>query len=75
MKTEYEHIRFVKIDGTLWWRCHSNGTKDQLGIIEWYSNRKRYEFSGTKNEGHCPSFTTDCLRDIADFMGQLKELK
>lgn len=76
MKTRYKYIHFVKL---LWskqqsedfWGCFNNKTGDRLGTVDWFDNWQQYELSTSENAG----FTIGCLRDIADFMQQLKELR
>lgn len=68
MKTKYKFIHFVEVTSN-WWGCYNNRTKVHLGTVELFS--EQYEFAGMRGAW----FTAGCLRDIADFMDQLKELR
>jgi hypothetical protein len=66
MKTKYRFIEFKSCVGS--WRCFN--TKDPstlLGEIAFYSKWREWEFLPNPGTG----YTIECLRDIADFIGQL----
>jgi len=72
MKTKYKHIYFEQISSLgrfhASYICRNNKTASMLGHIDWYPDWKRYVFEGGRN---C-FFDASCLRDIIDFMEQLK---
>ena len=83
MKTRYRYIQFEKIEvkdrsgniGSMWWTCWSNEPEsvDELGYVEFYPQWKCWVFTASDN--NLTILSAGCLRDIADFMDQLKEPK
>ncbi len=71
MKTKYKHIYFEQ-GGQLYskvnWLCRNKKTDDLLGEIEFYDQWNKWTFSGSMNS----VFDTSCLKDIINFMEQLK---
>ena len=70
MKTRYNHIHFIESSGQKekYWLCCNNKTNAGLGIVEYYSRWRRWVFTGYESA----IFDSSCLRDIADFLDQLK---
>ena len=69
LKTEYKYIVFKKELGS--WACKNKKHGDHLGTVVYSPMWKQFVFqprSGTE-------FSTDCLRDIADFLEQLNKQK
>ena len=71
MKTEYTHICFEIIERkpkTNVWVCLNKKSRQELGRIKWYGPWRQYCYH--------PSFqavySASCLRDIVDFIDQLK---
>lgn len=73
MKTKYNHIHFVKqptlFENHLAYSCRNNKSKCLLGQIYYYPPWRKFVF--------CPHgpvfFDKSCLRDIIDFLEQLKK--
>ncbi len=71
MKTEYEYIRFVKMEDkpkakTPRWVCRNNKSNDELGIIKWFSSWRQYCYFATG-----PAvFSKGCLQDIISFISE-----
>jgi hypothetical protein len=72
MKTKYKHIYFKKIppEKGLWY-CFNNSTGIGLGCISWYAPWHQRVFEPAPNIQAV--FSDDCLKDIVDFMRQLRE--
>jgi len=70
LKTKYKYIYFDESDlfGRRW-IIKNNKTKNILGYLEFYKPWKQWVFSANENA----VFNDQCLRDILDFMGQLKD--
>ncbi len=73
-KTEYRFIRFVPFaslfaDSPKVWYCQNKRQQSRLGECAYYPQWKQYIFCA---ENPRVVFSTDCLRDIAHFMEQLK---
>ena len=66
-KTEYRFIKFVEFTGG--WLCKNRKNEYTLGIVDYHASWKQHVFQA---EGPHIIFSTDCLRDIAHFMEQLK---
>ncbi len=71
VRTEYEFIRFEEIENpgkkTGCWDCVNKKYGAPLGVIGWYGGWRQYVFQPLPD---C-EFSAGCLRDIADFIGQL----
>ena len=75
MQTRYEFINFVEVFEkafTTKWICRNNETRIELGAVEWYSYWSQYCFTPASTRS---VFSAGCLRDIADFIEQLKNKK
>lgn len=71
MKTQYDFINFVKIEDkpkTSVWSCRNNHGGYELGQVKWYPAWRQYCFMFHDNT----VFNIGCLKDIIDFIGQLK---
>lgn len=75
MKTKYRFIHFLPVEKDFAsfgeWICHGNKDDVKLGVCEYYSPWKQWQFVPA---GENVAFTADCLRDIAHFMQQLPKL-
>ena len=70
MRTKFKYIHFVEQpDEPNIWDCRNTKHGDDLGVVFYYHPWKIFGFIP---EGR-PVFSADCLRDIAEFMEQLKE--
>jgi len=69
MRTKYKYIEFVPtvLDGH--WNCLNRRGKETLGSVSFYQQWKQYIFE--PEELNCCVFSSDCLRDIAEFLDQL----
>ncbi len=83
MKTKYKHIFFVKDkefsemntnDGQQYhqlWSCYNSKQGRKLCYIIWYQYQRQYCLHFTSADNIVLS--TDCLRDMADFLDQLNK--
>ena len=76
MKTRYKYIHFERVPHCLCggfplWDCRNNKTDNGLGVIGWCAQWREYVLTPDQNT----IFSADCCRDIADFLGQLNEVK
>jgi hypothetical protein len=72
MKTEYQFLHFVKVEQkpkTMVWSCQAHHGNDELGIIKWFASWRQYCYFPSVQS----VYSTGCLKDIADFIDQLKE--
>ena len=65
MKQIYKYIEFLYLGQR--WTCLNKVRRDQLGVLEYNHNWKKWEYVPREGTGYTPG----CLRDIADFMDQL----
>ena len=72
MKTQYKYIHF-EIDAIEngEWVIYNNKTTDILGYVNYYGPWKQWTAEFQKDY----VFNTQCLLDIADFLGQLNKGK
>lgn len=74
MKTKYKYIHFDKDEKPLIhevsYVCRNNRTKGHLGVVT-IGDFGKWEFQPKPMTG----YTIQCLRDIADFIGQLPRVK
>lgn len=71
MKTEYQYIKFVEMIATGKTRrftCHNIHENGSLGEVKWYGAWRQYCYFPTAQA----VYSEGCLKDIADFMAQLK---
>lgn len=68
MKTHFRFIEFKPENGA--WVCRNNKHGSVLGRVEWFEPWKRWVFQCAEAD---VIFSSDCLRDIAEFMDGLKE--
>ena len=71
MKTEYKYISFKLIatkPKTTVWQCYNNKSGNRLGVIKWYPGWRQYIFEVTARA----IYSIDCLKDIEDFIKELK---
>jgi hypothetical protein len=71
MKTKYKYIHFKKIvdkPKTSIWSCLNNKSGAELGRIKWYAPWRKYCYFPTVQA----VYDTGCLKDIIDFISQLK---
>ena len=66
MKTHYKYIQFSQYGQE--WLCINNKTL-LLGHVVFVSKWREWEFCPEPDCG----FSIDCVRDIADFLGQLNQ--
>lgn len=74
MQTEFEYIRFDKIDDTgktTVWACVNKRFEFNLGTIRWYSGWRQYVFVPNPNT----EFSAGCLLDVVTFIGQLMAIR
>jgi len=75
MQTKYEYLLFEKAAQqplkTSVWECKNAYSGTVLGIVKWYSGWRQYCYCPTVHTVYGPGY----LKDITDFMGQLKEEK
>ena len=67
MKTRYKHIEFSQIGGQ--WRCLNIHQRTIIGSAEYVLQWQKWEYVPHAGTG----YTSDCLRDIAQFLDHLKE--
>lgn len=67
MKTRYRFIHFEKPPTSHLWHCYASAGQVELGFLEYHYPWKQWQFVPSPET----AFTTDCLRDIASFIGQL----
>jgi hypothetical protein len=70
-KTKYKYIHFepIRKDEGPGWYCFSNLGKNCLGLVEWYARWKQWQYVPAPKT----AYTSECHRDIADFMDQLEK--
>lgn len=78
-KTKYKYIHFVESEnkeliysGKKGWEIKNNKTKALLGYLFWYTQWKDWCF--TQSESGV-IFNDGCLKDVVDFIKQLKDDK
>lgn len=73
MKTEYQYLTFDKTEKqpvkTSKWNCRNRKSQTILGEIKWHSAWRQYCYFPTVQA----VYSDDCLKDISDFIKQLKE--
>ncbi len=72
LKTSFKHIRFDRVcqhDKTSEWNCLNQGGTF-LGRVAWYAPWRQYCFYTEDDE---TVFSAGCLRDIAEFMTELRK--
>ena len=72
IQTVYKYIEFVRTDSgkakTQKWYCMNRNHGERLGVISWYGAWRQYCY-----EPICAAtYSAGCLKDIADFIGQLQ---
>ena len=74
MKTKYKSIEFEETTtfsgGKAIWRCVNSKSREQLFRVIYYVHWRRYVSCDTETNA---VFSSDCHRDIADFLGQLNK--
>ena len=71
MKTEYKYFEFIHDTDTNSWICKTNkkvGATFTLGTVEYYPPWKQYCYFPSGDT----VYSDTCLKDIADFLQQLK---
>lgn len=68
MKTRYRFIHFEQTSGGIW-LCYANKGNYELGFCEPYPKWHQWQFAPERGA----FFTSDCLTDIAHFLGQLEK--
>jgi hypothetical protein len=71
IKDRYQFIHFIKVKDrpkTSVWSCRNNRTGEELGVIEWYGPWRQYIYHPTVRA----VYSSGCLADIGDFIGQLE---
>ena len=71
MITVYKYIHFEEVEHDLW-MCSNNKTNAWLCTIEYYSPWRQYVT--VQFDPDCV-FNSSCLRNIAEFLEQLKSVK
>ena len=72
LKTKYEFITFQKVADkpkTTVWVCINNKSKDRLGMVGYFPGWHQYCYSPFFDT----SYSAGCLRDIAEFMENLRK--
>ncbi len=73
LKTEYKYIKFVEIEKkpkTKVYSCRKNSdTEIELGIVKWFGPWRQYCFYPSDDT----IFNAGCLKDIQDFIEQLRK--
>jgi len=73
MQTKYEYLVFEKAGQqppkTSVWECKNTKSGTVLGIVKWHSAWRQYCYFPTVQT----VYSARCLKDITDFIGQLKE--
>jgi hypothetical protein len=72
MNTRYTYIHFVKKEDkpkTSVWSCCNNKSNVELGEVRWMPQWRQYCFFPTVQA----VYSADCLKDIDDFIDQLKK--
>ena len=70
LKTSYQYLSFIKMKDnpkTSVWSCQTRGG-DELGQVKWYGPWRSYCYFPTQQA----VYSDGCLKDIADFIKQLK---
>lgn len=74
LKTKYQYIHFVELpeaDGQKAWSCRNTRHGDELGQVVWYAPWNQFTYIPS-----CGAvYSTGCLKDIQDFIGQLTKDK
>jgi hypothetical protein len=74
VKLKYRSIHFKRIgEDKEKWYCFSNGTGKWFGSIFWYKVWRKFVYEPAPNMK--PMYSDNTLKDIIDFMGQLREAK
>jgi hypothetical protein len=72
LKTEYKYLSFEMTPKqpkkTSCWVCRNKRSKVALAMVKWYPAWREYCFFPIIND---TVFNAGCLKDIADFLGQL----
>lgn len=71
MKTEYQYIKFAKIADkpkTSVFGCYNTHHGEQLGVVKWYPSWRQYCYFPIVQA----VYSAGCLKDIQDFISQLK---
>jgi hypothetical protein len=76
MKTKYKYIEMIEVtdvppDELPYWSVINSKHKAELGRISWYWMWRQKVFFPNR-DSILVFFSSDCLRDIADFIEQLK---
>ena len=73
MLTKYEYLTFEKTaqqpPKTSAWECKNAKSGTVLGIVKWYGPWRQYCYFPTVQA----FYSAGCLKDVAQFIGQLKE--
>lgn len=70
MKTSYRFIRFEPMHFSGWTHaCVTVRGGETLGYVRWYERWLEHEYLPRERS----AYTTECLRDIADFLRQCNE--
>ena len=72
MKTAYKHISFISnemFQGKPRYTCINNKTTSPLADVFWYKSWKKFCITFREET----VFDEGCLRDIADFLDELKK--
>lgn len=70
MKTEYQYLKFIKLDyngKTTKWSCQNKHHGEELGIIKWHPSWRQYCYFPMIQA----VYSAGCLDDIADFIRNL----
>ena len=70
-KTQYKYLTFIKEaqpGKTSVWQCCNTKSGTSLGIVKWFGDWRQYCYFPTVQA----VYSAGCLRDIADFMEQLR---
>ena len=76
MKTDYEHIRFIKFADrpkTPAWTCVNKRSGDELGEVRWYPAWRQYCYFPTVQAVYSVGCLNDILNDINEFIGRLAD--
>ena len=69
MKQKYKKIEFDLVEGR--WYCYNKKSGEELGKVYYYQPWKKYVFDMKEDI----VFDLSCLKDVIDFMEQLRKRK
>lgn len=73
LKTIYEFIQFFEVESkpkTKVYSCVNKKSGEELGRVQWFGSWRQYVYFPTVRA----VYSKGCLKDICDFIEQLKEV-